>query len=42
MEGHECVVDHVFKAVLRKRISYDEGTLVLPRARNELDSTRWH
>ena len=25
-ETHECVVDYVFKTILRGRVSYDEGT----------------
>jgi hypothetical protein len=35
-EGHERVVDYVFKTVLRARVSYDEGLLLLPRAREEV------
>jgi hypothetical protein len=35
-EGHERVVDYVFKTVLRGRVSYDEGLLLLPRAREEV------
>ncbi len=35
-EDHERVVDYVFKTVLRGRVSYDDGVLVLPRARDEL------
>ncbi|UWU84923.1 hypothetical protein N2605_00210 [Bradyrhizobium yuanmingense] len=32
----ECVVDYVFKTVLRERISYDDALLVLPRASGEV------
>ncbi len=35
-EGHARVVDYLFKTVLRGRVSYDEGVLVLPRTRSEL------
>jgi hypothetical protein len=35
-DSRERVVDYVFKAVLRGRVSYDEGILLLPRARQEL------
>jgi hypothetical protein len=35
-EGHELVVDYVFKTILRRRVSYDDGVLVLPRTRGEL------
>jgi hypothetical protein len=35
-ESYERVVDYVFKTILRGRISYDEGILLLPRARQEL------
>jgi hypothetical protein len=42
MEGHERVVDYVFKTILRGRVSYDEGVLVLPKARGELVSVRRH
>jgi hypothetical protein len=35
-DRYERVVDYVFKTVLRGRISYDEGILLLPRARQEL------
>jgi hypothetical protein len=42
MEGHERVVDYVFKTILRGRVSYDEGILVLPRARGEITSIRSH
>jgi hypothetical protein len=35
-DSHARVVDYVFKTVLRGRISYDEGVLILPRARREL------
>jgi hypothetical protein len=34
----ERVVDYVFKTILRGRVSYDDGILLLPRARNELTS----
>ena len=36
MDGHECVVDYVFKTIKRDRVSYDEGVLILPRTRDEL------
>jgi hypothetical protein len=39
-DDHARVVDYLFKAVLRRRVSYDEGVLVLPRARDELPSVR--
>jgi hypothetical protein len=39
-DSYERVVDYVFKTILRGRISYDEGILLLPRARQELASTR--
>ena len=39
-DSYERVVDYVFKTILRGRISYDEGILLLPRARQELVSTR--
>lgn len=32
----ECVVDYVFKTVLRGRVSYDDAVLVLPRAGGEV------
>jgi hypothetical protein len=35
-ETHERAVDYVFKTVLRGRVSYDDGVLLLPRARDEL------
>ena len=35
-DGYERVVDYVFKTIKRGRVSYDEGVLVLPRARDEL------
>jgi hypothetical protein len=38
--SYERVVDYVFKTILRGRVSYDEGILLLPRARRELASTR--
>ena len=34
------VVDYVFKTIKRGRVPYDEGVLVLPRAGNELPSSR--
>ena len=37
-EGYERVVDYVFKTIKRGRVSYDEGVLILPRARDELTS----
>jgi hypothetical protein len=36
--GYDRVVDYVFKTVSRGRVSYDEGVLLLPRARDELTS----
>jgi hypothetical protein len=39
-DSYERVVDYVFKTILRGRVSYDEGFLLLPRARQELVSTR--
>jgi hypothetical protein len=39
-ETHERVVDYVFKTILRGRVSYDDGVLILPRARDELGPTR--
>jgi hypothetical protein len=33
---YDRVVDYVFKTVLRGRISYDDGVLLLPRASGEL------
>ena len=39
-ETYERAVDYVFKTVLRRRVSYDEGVLILPRTRNELGSSR--
>ena len=39
-QTHECVVDYVFKTILRGRVSYDEGILLLPRARDELAPAR--
>lgn len=38
-DGHGRVVDYVFKTILRRRISYDDGCLLLPRTKNELVST---
>jgi hypothetical protein len=37
---HERAVDYVFKTILRGRVSYDDGVLILPRARDELGSAR--
>jgi hypothetical protein len=37
-ETPERVVDYVFKTILRGRVSYDDGILLLPRARGELTS----
>jgi hypothetical protein len=31
-------VDYVLKTIKRGRVSYDEGVLILPRARGELTS----
>jgi hypothetical protein len=39
VNGYDRVVDYVFKTILRGRVSYDEGALLLPRARGELTST---
>jgi hypothetical protein len=36
IDGYERVVDYVFKTIKRGRVSYDEGVLILPRARVEL------
>jgi hypothetical protein len=35
-ETPEQVVDYVFKTILRRRVSYDDGILILPRSRDEL------
>jgi hypothetical protein len=35
-ETHERAVDYVFKTILRRRVSYDDGVLILPRTRDEL------
>jgi hypothetical protein len=37
--GYPRVVDYLFKTVLRGRISYDDGMLLLPRASRELPSS---
>jgi hypothetical protein len=34
---HDGVVKYVFKTVMRRRIAYDDGVLVFPRARSELE-----
>jgi hypothetical protein len=39
-ETPERVVDYAFKTILRGRVSYDDGILLLPRARNELTPAR--
>ena len=39
-ETPEHVVDYVFKTILRGRVSYDDGVLILPRARDELGPSR--
>jgi hypothetical protein len=39
-ETHERMVDYVFKTILRRRVVYGEGVLILPRARRELMLTR--
>jgi hypothetical protein len=39
-DRYERVVDYVFKTIKRGRIAYDEGALILPRARDELTSRR--
>jgi hypothetical protein len=36
IDGHDRVVDYVFKTILKRRITYDDGVLLLPRARSEL------
>lgn len=36
VDGHDRVVDYVFKNVLRRRLSYDDALVVLPRSRTEL------
>jgi hypothetical protein len=36
VDGHQRVVDYVFKTMKRGRVTYDEGVLILPRARDEL------
>jgi hypothetical protein len=38
VDGYERVVDYVFKTIIKGRVSYDEGMLVLPRTRDELTS----
>ena len=35
-ETPEQVVDYGFKTILRRRVSYDDGILILPRSRDEL------
>ena len=35
-ETPESAVDYVFKTILRGRVSYDDGVLLLPRAHDEL------
>ena len=35
-ETPERAVDYVFKTILRGRVSYDDGVLILPRSRDEL------
>jgi hypothetical protein len=39
-ETHEVAVDYVFKTILRGRVSYDDGVLVLPRTRDEIRSSK--
>jgi len=39
-ETHERVVDYAFKTILRGRVSYDDGILLLPRAHDELAPAR--
>jgi hypothetical protein len=34
--SYERVVDYVFKTILRGRVPYDDGVLILPKARREL------
>jgi hypothetical protein len=36
VDGHDRVVDYVFKTVLRGRITYDDAIILLPRAQAEL------
>ncbi|MHC2423282.1 hypothetical protein ACVII1_006286 [Bradyrhizobium elkanii] len=36
VDGHDRVVDYVFKNVLRRRLSYDDALVVLPKSRAEL------
>ncbi|MCS3687515.1 hypothetical protein ABIF07_005458 [Bradyrhizobium elkanii] len=36
VDGHDRVVDYMFKNVLRRRLSYDDALVVLPRSRTEL------
>lgn len=38
---HQRVVDYVFKAVINRRIPYEEAILVLPRTRSELAAREW-
>ena len=40
VDGYERVVDYVFKTIKRGRVSYDEGAIILPMARDELTSRR--
>jgi hypothetical protein len=42
VDGYDRVVDYVFKTISRGRVSYDEGMLVLPRTRQELDQNGQH
>jgi hypothetical protein len=39
-ETCERVVDYLFKTILRGRVSYDDGVLLLPRTRDELGPAR--
>jgi hypothetical protein len=41
-ETHERAVDYLFKTILRGRVSYDDGILLLPRTRDELGPAREH
>ena len=36
VDGHDRTVDYVFKTILKRRIAYDDGVVLLPRARAEL------
>lgn len=40
IDQYDHVVDYVFKTIKRGSVSYDEGVIILPRARAELTSRR--